>query len=78
MNTLQERAPARNDNPSPRERDLRRDATATATASVAIIVGSRDWWVEEAARAATDWDGVIEAHLDVLALLGLVEREARK
>ena len=76
MHTISDRVPARNDNPSPGERDLRRDATATASA--AIIVRNRDWWVEEAARAATDWDGVIEAHLDVLALLGLVEREARK
>jgi hypothetical protein len=47
-------------------------ATATATSS-SNFHHDRAWWAAEAARNGTDWAGVFETHLAVLAMLGLIE-----
>jgi hypothetical protein len=56
-------------------------STITTAASLAVAktaAHDREWWAAEAPRRSTDWDSIIKAHLDVLALLGLVQREANR
>jgi hypothetical protein len=55
-----------------------RNTELVASAAATIVICDRTWWAAEAPRRGTDWDGIIEAHLDILALLGLVQREASK
>ena len=38
----------------------------------------RGWWTEEAGRVGSDWGGIVESHLAVLAKLGLIERGSRQ
>ena len=54
---------------------------AATTSSIAAVISSagvhdRAWWADEAARSGSDWGGIAESHLAVLAELGLIEREA--
>jgi hypothetical protein len=49
-----------------------------ATATAIIIIRSRAWWAEEASRCGSDWRGIVESHLAVLAKLGVIERGARQ
>jgi hypothetical protein len=46
---------------------------AENTAQVAHHVHDQEWWAIEARRLGTDWDGIIKAHLSVLAGLGVIE-----
>jgi hypothetical protein len=53
-------------------------APANSLTLVGTAVHDREWWATEAPRRSIDWDSIIKAHLDVLGLLGLVQREANR
>jgi hypothetical protein len=47
--------------------------TAAPLAVASTAAHDREWWAAEAARCGTDWEGIVEAHFAVLAMLGLIE-----
>ena len=51
-------------------------SAAIPLAIVAEPIHDPAWWADEAARSGSDWGGIIESHIGVLAELGLIEREA--
>src|SRR5262245_3422042 len=48
-------------------------APAAPLAVVSTAVHDREWWAEEAVRAATDWSGVVETAIEMMAAAGIVE-----
>jgi hypothetical protein len=65
--------------------DVRDRATACkaeiVAASIAVVSApthDRAWWIGEAGRVGSDWAGIVESHLAVLAKLGLIERGSRQ
>ena len=54
-------------------------AASTSTTAVAPLAAAstaardREWWAAEATRCGTDWEGIVETHFAVLAMLGLIE-----
>jgi chitodextrinase len=57
-------------------------SSAITIAAPLAVVGTpthdRAWWTEEAGRVGSDWRGIVESHLAVLAQLGLIERGSRQ
>jgi hypothetical protein len=56
---------------------------AATTSSIAVVISSagvhdRAWWADEAARSGSDWRGIVESHLAVLAKLGLIQPRSRQ
>lgn len=49
-------------------------APAAPFAVVSTAVRDREWWAEEAARAGTDWSGVIAAALEMMVAAGIMEQ----
>jgi hypothetical protein len=42
-------------------------------AEITLPSHDREWWAGEARRLGTDWGGIVQAHLSMLAELGLIE-----
>jgi hypothetical protein len=48
-------------------------ATVAPLAVTSTSAHDREWWAAEATRWGTDWEGIVETHFAVLAILGLIE-----
>ena len=49
-------------------------APAAPLAAVTTGVHDREWWAEEAARAGTNWSGVIAAALEMMVTAAIIEQ----
>ena len=49
-------------------------APAAPSAVVSTAVRDREWWAEEAARAGTNWSGVIAAALEMMVTAAIIEQ----
>ena len=55
--------------------------TVAPAAPVPVIstgVHDREWWAEEAARAGTDWSGLVAAALEMMIVAGIIEQPEPK
>jgi hypothetical protein len=53
-------------------------APAAPLAAVRTAVHDREWWAEEAARAGTDWSGLVAAALEMMIVAGIIEQPEPK
>ena len=53
-------------------------APAAPLAAVTTGVHDREWWAEEAARAGTDWSGLVAAALEMMIVAGIIEQPEPK